>query len=335
MTGATNANLVAVQAKPSLADYRDESAFREKIASLMQAAGRECDFSLPTLVSFPELIAMYLSFVPRYWEVLKDETSLESAARKVVMANLDRIPEAHRSRPEAMGRYLLFIEPALDTERIYIETFSSLAREFGAYVSAGSIALPPMEREPGKGGRHVTDETKVHNVSYLFSPRGVILSRTPKVNMTGGFEARVFDGAPATEVIPADTALGRIGTLICFDGFHQTLVERCDALGVQVLLKPSYNQHPWDGPCSYDPAAKEGDNWLRTGCPAIIQGRENIRYGVNAMLVGAVFEDTAAEGLSSIAVNTGNPDACWQDGILAIASSPDAEEIVAATVDLR
>ncbi len=90
--------------------------------------------------------------------------------------------------------------------------------------------------------------------------------------------------------------------------------------------------HPWSGPSSYDPAHSEGENWLCTGCPSIIQGRENIRYGVNAMMTGAVFEDTAAEGLSTIAVNTGRAGASWQDAVIAAAERSDAEEIVVATV---
>jgi predicted amidohydrolase len=327
------ANLIAVQVKMSLADYEKDGAFHDKIASLMKKAAREVDFSLPTLVSFPELIGMYLTFVPYYWDSVKDEPSLENAGTKIFMANVARVPEEHSMKPRSAARYLLFIEHALDAERIYVDTFSSLAREYGVYVAAGSIALPPIEAEPSKGGRHIADATKVYNVSYLFSPRGVCLRRVPKVYMTVGFEQRVFDGAPKSELVPVETALGRVGTLVCWDGFHESLVEHYDGLGVEILLKPSYNQHAWDGPSTYDPAHQEGENWLRTGCPSIIQGRENIRYGVNAMLVGAVFEDMLAEGLSSVAVNTGRPDACWEDGILAIASRPDDEEIVGAIVE--
>jgi len=328
------ANLIAVQAKMELADYRDRQAFQDKIRSLLHQAHAKVDFALPTLVSFPELIGMYLTFVPYYWDGLKGEASLERAGTKIVMKNLERVPEEHRDSPEAAARWLLFIEQALDAERAYIETFASLAREYGAYIAAGSIALPPIESEPSKGGRHVADEMKVCNISYLLSPRGVCLRRVPKVYMTAGFEQRVFDGGPKSELVPVDTALGRVGTLVCWDGFHESLVEHYDGLGVEILLKPSYNQHAWDGPSTYDPEHKEGENWLRTGCPSIIQGRENIRYGVNAMLVGAVFEDMLAEGLSSIARNTGNPGACWEEGVLAIASRPDAEEIVAAAVDI-
>lgn len=329
----TKANLMAVQANMSLAEYETGGAFREKIASLMKKTAREADFSLPTLVSFPELIGMYLTFVPYYWDGVKDETSLERAGTGIVMKNIGRVPEQHRTSPEAAARWLLFIEHAVEAELVYVETFSTLAREYGVYVSAGSIALPPIESEPSKGGRHIADQTKVYNVSYLFSPRGVCLRRVPKVNMTAGFEERVFDGAPKSELVPVETALGRVGTLVCYDGFHESLVEHYDGLGVEILLKPSYNQHLWEGPSTYDPEHKEGENWLKTGCPTIIQGRENIRYGVNAMMVGAVFEDTAAEGLSSISRNTGRPGASWEDGVLAMASGPAAEEIIVATVD--
>ncbi len=328
------ANLVAVQAKTELADYRDEAAFRAKIAALMQSVARECDLGLPTLVSFPELVGMYLTFVPFHWDEVKDEPSLEKAGTKIVVQNLARVPESHRGRPEDAARYLLFVETALEAERMYVDTYSSLAREYGVYLAAGSIALPPIESEPSKGGRHVADATKVYNMSYFFSPRGVCLRRVPKVYMTPGFEERVFDGAPKSELVPVETPLGRVGTLVCWDGFHESLVEHYDGLGADIILKPSYNQKHWDGPSTYDPEHKEGDNWLKTGCPSIIQGRENIRYGVNAMMVGAVFEDMLAEGLSSVSTNTGRVGASWEDGVLAIASRPDAEEIVGAVVEL-
>jgi predicted amidohydrolase len=326
-------NLVAVQARPELNDYRDAPTFRSKTAKLVDRVSGAADLTLPTVVSFPELYGMYLAFVPFYWDSLSNESALEQAATKIVMQEIGSVPEAFRGSPEAAARYLLFRRNAVEAERLYMDTFSHLAREYGVYLAAGSIALPPMESEPSKGGRHVADEPSVYNTAYFFSPRGICINRVPKVYMTGGFEERVFDPGPRSDLVPADTPLGRIGTLVCFDGFHETLVERYDSLGVDILLKPSYNMHPWAAPWPFDETKLEGENWMCTGCPSIIQGRENIRYGVNAMMVGAVFEDTAAEGLSSIAVNTGSPGAPWQDGLLAVAASPSEEEIVVATVD--
>lgn len=327
-------NLVAVQAKTELADYRDGETFHAKMASLMKAAARQVDIGLPTLVSYPELVGMFLSFAPFFWDDLEDEKSLEQAAMKIVMKNFAHLSEDDRRTPETAARKLMFIDTALEAERMYVYAFSSLAREYGVYVAAGSIALPRVEHEPSKGGRHLDDATKVYNTSYFFSPRGVCLRRVPKVYLVPGFEERVFDGAPRSELLPVETPLGRVGTLVCFDGFHETLVEHYDALGVDILLKPSYNQHPWDAPWPFDNSIKEGENWLNTGCPAIIQGRENIRFGVNAMMVGAVFEDMAAEGLSSVSLNTGRPGASWEEAVLAMASRPDGEEIVAATVEM-
>jgi len=327
-------NLVAVQAKTELNDYRSNEAFHAKMASLMERAMREVDRDLPTLISYPELVGMFLGFVPYYWDDLKDETKLEDAAMTLVVKNMAAVPEGHRTSPEAAARWLMFIQHAVETERAYVDTFSTLAREYGAYVAAGSTALPPLEEEPSKGGRHVRDETKVYNISYLFSPRGVCLNRVPKVNMTEPFETRVFDSGPRSELVPVDTAVGRVGTLVCWDGFHQTLVEHYDALAVDILLQPSYNQKLWNGPCSYDAPGTEGENRLRTTCVSMIQGRENIQYGIEAFMVGAVFEDMLAEGLSYIARNTGRVGASWEEGVIAMAEKPDAEEIIAATVEV-
>lgn len=326
-------NLIAVQARMERSDYRDEAAFRGKIRFLMEVAAREADFSLPTLVAFPELIGMFLSFVPKYWDDLVGEASLEAGATRIVMQNFASLPEEDRT-PERAARRLLFIDTALEAERVYTETFAAAAREYGCYVAAGSIAVPPIEHEASKGGRHVRDESVVWNTAYLFSPNGTCLQRISKVNLVSGLESRLFDEAPASEAIPAQTAIGKLGTLVCFDGFHETLVERYDSLGVEVLIKPSYNQYPWEGPSTYAEGCREGEQWMKHGCPAIIQGRENIRYGVNPMLVGAVFEDMAAEGLSSISRNTGRPGASWEEGVLAMASDPAGEEIVAAVVEI-
>ena len=81
-------NLVAVQAKTELSDYRSADAFYAKMASLMERAMREVDRDLPTLVSYPELVGMFLSFVPYYWDDLKDETNVEAAGMKLVVKNM-------------------------------------------------------------------------------------------------------------------------------------------------------------------------------------------------------------------------------------------------------
>src|SRR3989337_2362252 len=121
-------NLVAVQAKTELNDYRSADAFLAKMASLMERAMREVDRDLPTLVSYPELVGLFLSFVPYYWDDLKDETNVEAAGMKIVVKNMAAMPEAYRTSPDAAARWLMFIQHAVETESGYVETFSTLAR---------------------------------------------------------------------------------------------------------------------------------------------------------------------------------------------------------------
>ena len=205
-------------------DYSSHDGFRERMGALMDAAMAGADPGCPTLVAFPEAIAMYLAFVPANWDALR---SIDTFAEAVALLAPDG---------EAPGR--VFVDHAIETDRVYTETFSSLARAHNAYIVAGSVYLPDVEDSPHRGGRFVVDDV-VHNSSYLFTPTGRRLRRTPKVNIPPG-ESLLTVGASASEVLPVDTAVGRVATLICWDGFHHSLVERCDALGAEIVVQPQY-----------------------------------------------------------------------------------------------
>jgi hypothetical protein len=175
-------------------------------------------------------------------------------------------------------------------------------------------------------GRYILG-AQVYNVSYLFSPQGVVLRRIPKVNLVDPDETVAgFGSAPKSELCPVNTALGKIGVLICYDAFHHTLVEHYDALGTDILVQPSYNNDAWDGPWSAGQGLTEGQAWMRFGLPSIIQGRENIRYGVNPMMVGRFRPGGRGRPPSTPAARAPLEDACGHR------HPPDGQEIVAATV---
>jgi len=336
-------NLVAVQAKPELADYASPQAFYDKMSALMQRAAASVDRQYPTLVAFPEAIGLFLAFVPFYYQRIKNCRTLSQVMLKVIPSNLSGLlGTAWRHRVWDIGKLALlntgglsrlaFLHRALGAEKIYVDTFSSLAREYGVYLLGGSIYIPPIEREPIKG-RHIVG-SRVYNTAYLFSPQGLILRRVPKINLVPPLETSVgFSGGAKNELCPIDTPLGRMGILVCYDGFHQTLIEHYDALGTQIIIKPSYNLHRWDVPWWVDRSLSEGEAWLREGLPSIIQGRQNICYGVNPMMVGRIF-DLEAEGRSSISLNTGQLGASLENALLAIAAKPTEEEIICASVDV-
>jgi len=324
-------NLVAVQAKPVLEDYRSADAFYAKMSGLTQRAVSQVDTGLPTLVAFPEAIGLFLSFVPFYYDQVKDCRTLAQVVMRITPRNLlPFLGTAFRYR--SFGLRTAFVHTALKAEKIYSDTFSALAREHGVYLLAGSIYTPPIEYEVSRG-RHIT-AGRVQNTAYLFSPKGLCLRRTPKLNFSPPLETRIgFRRGARSDLVPVDTALGRIGVLVCYDGFFETLIEHYDGLGTQIIVKPSYDTDRWDAPWPFDGRLTEGEAWLRYGLPAMIQGRENILYGVNPMLVGKIL-GLEAEGLSSISWNTGDPSTPGEKALLAVAARPDEETIVAATVEM-
>jgi predicted amidohydrolase len=111
--------------------------------------------------------------------------------------------------------------------------FAALARTLGIHLLAGSVL------ETGApGGR-------LHNTSVLFGPGGERLAVYRKMHL---FDVEVGDGqtyresaavAPGTEVVCAETPLGRIGLAICYDLRFPELYRALSAKGAVLITVPS------------------------------------------------------------------------------------------------
>lgn len=323
-------NLVAVQAKPVMSDYANAEAFYQKMADLMARAARTADFSLPTLVVFPEGIGLPLAFVPQTYQQIGDAKTIAQVALRAIPKHLPRFTRALLRFRTSLFR-TIFLETALEAEDIYVTTFSTLAREYGVYLCAGCIYLPHIEEEAVKG-RHMVSRA-VYNQSYLFNPNGVCLRRTPKIHLAPPTEPRFgFSPGSRSDIMPVNTKIGRLGTLVCYDAFHRSLIERVDAMGVETLINPSHNERRWHVPAGFNEAITVGEAWLHHGLPTMIQGREHLKYGVTAMLVGPVF-DVRSHGQSRICKNLGHVGGDPRQSLLAEASV-DEEDVICATVDV-
>ncbi len=323
-------NLVAIQAKPVMSDYANAEAFYQKMADLMTRAAQVADFSLPTLVVFPEGIGLPLAFVPQTYHQIGDAKTIARVLMRALPKNLPRFTRALLRFRTSVIR-TVFLETALEAEDIYVTTFSTLAREHGVYVCGGCIYLPHIEEEAVKG-RHVVSRA-VYNQSYLFNPNGVCLRRTPKINLAPPTEPKFgFSSGHRADIMPIDTKIGRLGTLVCYDAFHRSLIERLDAMGVEIVINPSHNERRWEALAGFNQAITVGEAWLHHGLPTMIQGREHLQYGVTAMLVGPVF-DVSSHGQSRICKNLGHVGGDQRRSLLAEASV-DEEDVICATVDV-
>lgn len=234
-------------------------------------------------------------------------------------------------------RHAVLSAIAPDGERYWRGIFGPLARRTATYLVAGS------HLRLGAAG-------DLTNASFLFGPDGRLLATTDKVNLLPGVEDRAPRalglGRGAAERVPIiDTPLGRVCTLIGYDGFvtPHTTEERFEVMaariaergGVTLVANPAANPWRWHGPwpperfagqTRDDVAPWREDQWDREGLPASLAVTRVARWGVTSHLVGRVL-DLSFDGQSEILER-------GEDGVrrLARAERPDRGEHVIAVV---
>lgn len=314
-------HLAAVQAQQRFEHYVAESAFAAWIDRLTAAAVADRGGAEGALVCFPETIGLPLSLILDYADRVRAAPTAAAAVGRILAAEwpaiLRAVLEGH------LGPAAFWAARSARVGPVYLRAFTEAARRHRAWISSGSAFLPRREREAAKGEFW---KGPVYNLSFLLSPAGQVVAQAAKVNLTGGRESRLgLTRAQPHEIRAAQLPFGKVATLICYDAFFESLVEIADAQGAAFLLQPSANHAPWEGPWSADSKLVEGQEWWNRGLPRLLQGRVNLRYGVNAMLVGSLF-DLAPEGRSSIVESGASP-------FLAIAEDPRSECVIAAKGD--
>jgi predicted amidohydrolase len=309
-------HLIAVQSELRLEHYREGEAFRARVLELCSRAVEGLPEGEPRVIAFPEAFALPLVFwLETPEEVVRAGSALEAGLRLLRLGWREVLGRATPS-PSA-----LFHLRALEVWPLWERAFAQAARQSGAYVVAGSLFSPLVDWEPARG--YHREGRGVYNLSLVFNPQGRVLARVPKVNLTKDERQGFVQGGDwGAQVI--QTRLGPIANLICLDAFHEHLIERCDAAGAWLVVQPSANAARWEGPWSADPDQVEGQVWLREGLARKLEGRENLRYGINPMLNGSLY-NLRFEGRSGVY-------AAGQ--ILALAERPTGDAIVRSSVEL-
>jgi len=254
--------LLVLQAEVIPEAYRWEEAFRERVFALLKPLEGTPS---PRLAAFPELFGLPLLLH------LEGEVSGKDLLK-------DPLLPWRRAR-RAYG--------------VFHRVMAEAARAFGTYLLSGSLLSPPYEEELARG--RFARTPLFQNLALFYNPEGRLLAQVPKMELTpperwlkgGGFGPHLVE-----------TRAGRVGVLICLDGFFEKHLARLDALGAEILLQPSANPAPWDRPWPKDPSRKEGEVWLASAEERLV-GRENLRLLLNPMLNGRIL-GLAFEGRSGI-----------------------------------
>lgn len=269
--------IACVQMKLQAKDYRTKQSFEDKIMGIMKQIRQEAGEG-PLLVAFPEHIGTFclLCEAPnRVWS----RKSFAEASTVLVLNNLIAVTHHMFKYRVSPVRALLLVKSA-EIERIYLSTFSKAAREYGAWIVAGSAALRWGETR------------RIYNTSPVLTPTGDVIYRQHKVNLVemegkGGLD---LEPAPLNYMSAVQSPFGNLGVAICLDAFHAEVRERLQGLNSKVLIQPSANYGPWDD--------WQQEDWLRSSFFAVAQQKE-FDLAINPMLVGNLW-DLEFEGQSSI-----------------------------------
>ncbi|MGC8967549.1 MAG: nitrilase-related carbon-nitrogen hydrolase [Thermus sp.] len=244
--------LLVLQAEVRLEAYRTEDAFRERVFALLEALEGTPS---PRLAALPELFGLPLLLH------LEGELSWRTLLQ-------DPLLPWRRAR-RAYG--------------VFHRVMAEAARAFGTYLLSGTLLAPPYEEELARG--RFSRTPFFQNLALFFNPEGRLLAQVPKMELTPP-ERWLKRGSFGPHLV--ETRTGRVGVLICLDGFFEKHLARLDALGAEVLLQPSANPAPWDRPWPKEPSRKEGEVWLASAKERLL-GRENLRLLLNPMLNGEVL----------------------------------------------
>lgn len=297
-------DLFAVQPYVDASTYRSASCFAATMRRLVERCAALRGENTPAVAVFPEHVGTFLALAPlgRLGATLPTTDAATALALVVRPLGFARALRRRGLAGLANGGVAATAILALaeETRAAYEGTFSELARSSGMTIVAGSALLPD-------GGGDV------YNLSLTFGPDGRPRATTRKVNLVPEIEDTLglSSGDPESNEL-AEVDAGRVGTLICYDGFavpHTAREPGWRAVGgelarrgAHVVAQPAANPWAWGGRWVHAP---EGSTLLRRtqwhceGLAAQLEAMEGVRYGVTAHLVGQVL-DQRFEGRSEI-----------------------------------
>ncbi|MET0740556.1 MAG: nitrilase-related carbon-nitrogen hydrolase [Candidatus Nanopelagicales bacterium] len=154
-----------------------------------------------------------------------DDRRADAAALVKAQAGADLVmlPELW---PQGGFLYRRWAEQAEPLDGPTFEAIAESARSIGAHVHAGSV----VERDA---------EGRLYNTSMLLGPDGDLLATYRKIHLFGFSQGEPELMTAGTEVVVADTRLGRLGLATCYDLRFPELFRALRDRGAELILLPA------------------------------------------------------------------------------------------------
>lgn len=202
------------------------------------------------------VIELHLQWAPNGrvdWSKVEFEKTAPPAPRKVRLATVHYKPSGKSSRANCEEYAPLIAEAAhLNADLVVLgETVTSVGLKKRPEEIAEPIPGPTTAYFGGLALKHhlhlvvslnERDRHVVYNTAVLLGPDGKLIGKYRKVCLPHG---EVETGvAPGRDYPVFDTALGRVGLMICYDGFFPEVARALSNAGAEVIAWPVWGCNP-------------------------------------------------------------------------------------------
>jgi predicted amidohydrolase len=203
------------------------------------------------------IIELYLRWAPRAVEKWRDVSFTQTdppAPRKVRLATVHYRPHGGKTARDACEQFQSAIEKAAAQRADLVvlpETLTCTGNGLSYFDAAEAIPGPSTDYFGALARKHhlhivaglvERDGHLVYNTAVLIGPDGKLIGRYRKVTLPRGeIEAGV---APGSEYPVFNTALGKIGLMVCYDGFYPEVARQLSMRGAEVIAFPVAGCNP-------------------------------------------------------------------------------------------
>jgi predicted amidohydrolase len=201
-------------------------------------------------------IELHLQHAPKgrvEWSNITFEKSVAPASRKVRLATVQYIPTGKSPRQNCEEYAPMIVEAAKQKADLIVlgETVPYVRTKLSPAECAEAIPGPTTDYFGGLAKQHSLhialslyerEGHLVYNTAVLLSSEGKLLGKYRKVCLPHG---EVEKGvAPGAEYPVFDTKFGKVGLMICYDGFYPEVARALTANGAEVIAWPVWGCDP-------------------------------------------------------------------------------------------
>ncbi len=202
-------------------------------------------------------VELHLLWVPKgnvEWSDVSFLPTKPPAPRKVRLASVHYKPRGAKTAMDACGQFAPLIEEAARRKADLVvlgETLTHAGTGLGYADCAESIPGPSTDyfgELAKKHNLHIVaglierDRHQLFNVAVLIGPDGKVAGKYRKVCLPDGEYDKGM--SPGNEYPVFDTRLGKIGMMICYDGFFPEVARELSNRGAEIIAWPVWGCNP-------------------------------------------------------------------------------------------